>query len=131
MKYLDFRLYLPDRMLHPMQAFIREEDAVGYEEMLAWRVRSDEGIEYEEPGRGGCIEEEAAIEDVPLVVEDDHEQDAPAGVDEQPGQDGRESDDPHQVQRERPALSRALNEKLRQMPHRPHDAGEWWGEHAA
>jgi hypothetical protein len=28
-------------MLHPMQAFIRYEDAVQYEEMLAWRVRLD------------------------------------------------------------------------------------------
>jgi hypothetical protein len=46
MKYLDMRLHLPDRMLHPMQAFIREEDAVRYEEMLAWRVRPDEGTEY-------------------------------------------------------------------------------------
>ena len=46
MKYLDMRVHLPDRMLHPMQAFIREEDAVRYEEMLAWRVRPDEGVEY-------------------------------------------------------------------------------------
>jgi len=46
MKYLDLRLRLPDRMLHPMQAFIRETDAVGYEEMLAWRVRPDTDIEY-------------------------------------------------------------------------------------
>jgi len=46
MKYLDMRLHLPDGMLHPMQAFIREEDAVRYEEMLAWRVRSDQDIEY-------------------------------------------------------------------------------------
>jgi hypothetical protein len=46
MKYLDMRLHLPDWMLHPMQAFIREEDAVRYEEMLAWRVRPDKDIEY-------------------------------------------------------------------------------------
>lgn len=46
MKYLDLRLRLPDRMLHPMQEFVREEDAVRYEEMLAWRVRPDEAIEY-------------------------------------------------------------------------------------
>ncbi|WP_435345973.1 helix-turn-helix domain-containing protein [Haloarchaeobius sp. HRN-SO-5] len=46
MKYLDLRLHLPDRLLHPIQAFIREGDAVRYEEMLAWRVRPDEGIEY-------------------------------------------------------------------------------------
>jgi hypothetical protein len=46
MKYLDLRLHLPEQMLHPMQEFIRTEDAVRYEEMLAWRVRPDEGIEY-------------------------------------------------------------------------------------
>ncbi|MFC7132408.1 MULTISPECIES: helix-turn-helix domain-containing protein [Salinibaculum] len=46
MKYLDFRLRLPDEMLHPMQEFIRTDEAVRYEEMLAWRVRPDEGIEY-------------------------------------------------------------------------------------
>lgn len=46
MKYLDMRLHLPDRLLHPMQAFIRETDAVRYEEMLAWRVRPDADIEY-------------------------------------------------------------------------------------
>lgn len=46
MKYLDVRIRLPDWMLHPMQKFIRYEDAVDYEEMLAWRVRPDEAIEY-------------------------------------------------------------------------------------
>jgi len=46
MKYLDIRIHLPDRMLHPMQEFIRESDAVRYEEMLAWRVRPDRDIEY-------------------------------------------------------------------------------------
>jgi len=45
-KYLDLRLDLPDRMLHPMQEFIREEDAVRYEEMLAWRVRPEEDVEF-------------------------------------------------------------------------------------
>jgi predicted DNA binding protein len=46
MRYVDLRLHLPDRLLHPMQAFIREEDAVRYEEMLTWRVRPDEDVEY-------------------------------------------------------------------------------------
>ncbi|WP_135366665.1 helix-turn-helix domain-containing protein [Halosimplex halophilum] len=46
MKYLDVRIDLPDRMLHPMQAFIRHEEAVQYEEMLAWRVRPDADVEY-------------------------------------------------------------------------------------
>lgn len=46
MKYLDVRIRLPDRMLHPMQEFIRYEDYVEYEAMLAWRVRPDEDVEY-------------------------------------------------------------------------------------
>jgi len=46
MKYLDLAVSLPDRLLHPMQAFIRESDAVRYEELLAWRVRPDESVEY-------------------------------------------------------------------------------------
>jgi glutathione S-transferase len=46
MKYIDVRIRLPDAMLHPMQAFIRHEDAVRYEEMLAWRTRPDKEVEY-------------------------------------------------------------------------------------
>ncbi|WP_436909006.1 helix-turn-helix domain-containing protein [Halosimplex marinum] len=46
MKYLDVRIDLPDRMLHPMQAFIRHDDTVRYEEMLAWRVRPEVDMEY-------------------------------------------------------------------------------------
>jgi hypothetical protein len=46
MKYLDLEVSLPDRLLHPMQAFIRESDAVRYEELLAWRVRPEESVEY-------------------------------------------------------------------------------------
>jgi len=46
MKYIDLEVSLPDQLLHPMQAFIRESDAVRYEEMLAWRVLPDEGVEY-------------------------------------------------------------------------------------
>ena len=46
MKYLDARLRLPDGLLHPMQAFIRHEDAVSYEEMRAWNVRSTEDLQY-------------------------------------------------------------------------------------
>jgi len=45
-KYLDLEVSLPDRLLHPMQAFIRESDAVRYEELLAWRVRPGESVEY-------------------------------------------------------------------------------------
>lgn len=70
MKYLDVRLHLPDWMLHPMQEFIRYEDAVRYEEMLAWRVRPDQDIEYAlyyveadmEPYREAVREVETVIE---------------------------------------------------------------------
>ncbi|WP_121741269.1 helix-turn-helix domain-containing protein [Natronorubrum halophilum] len=48
MKYLDVRLYQPDRMLHPMQRFIREEDAVRYEELRTWNIAGrEDGLEYE------------------------------------------------------------------------------------
>lgn len=47
MRYLDVRLRQPDWMLHPMQEFIRNEDVVRYEELLAWNLLADEGIEYE------------------------------------------------------------------------------------
>jgi predicted DNA binding protein len=44
---LDVVLRQPDDMLHPMQAFIRHEDAVRYEELLTWTVLPDRGLEYE------------------------------------------------------------------------------------
>ncbi|MDQ2051286.1 helix-turn-helix domain-containing protein [Natronolimnohabitans sp. A-GB9] len=48
MKYLDVRLSQPDSMLHPMQRFIREGDAVRYEELRAWNLDPrDDGLEYE------------------------------------------------------------------------------------
>lgn len=47
MKYLDVRLRLPDRMLHPMASFVRHGDVVRYEELRAWNLRPDEGVEYE------------------------------------------------------------------------------------
>lgn len=48
MKYLDVRLSQPDWMLHPMQRFIREEDAVRYEELRTWNIAGrDDGLEYE------------------------------------------------------------------------------------
>lgn len=46
MKYIDLELSLPDRLLHPMQTFIRESTAVQYEEMLAWRVLPSKETEY-------------------------------------------------------------------------------------
>lgn len=46
MRYIDLRLVQPSWMLHPMQEFIREGDAVQYEELQAFSVASDAGIEY-------------------------------------------------------------------------------------
>jgi hypothetical protein len=45
-KYLDATLDLPDDLLHPMAAFARHEDVVRYEELVAWTVRPDRGLEY-------------------------------------------------------------------------------------
>ncbi|QIO23190.1 helix-turn-helix domain-containing protein [Haloarcula sp. JP-L23] len=48
MRYLDARFSQPDWMLHPMQRFIRETDAVQYEELRAWSiVAGDPDTEYE------------------------------------------------------------------------------------
>ena len=38
MKYLEVWLRLPDRLCHPMQAFIRHDDAPWYEELRAWNL---------------------------------------------------------------------------------------------
>lgn len=46
MKYLEVRLSLPERLLHPMQSFIRHEDVVRYEELLTWSVQPEAGREY-------------------------------------------------------------------------------------
>lgn len=48
MKYLDVHLSQPDRMLHPMQRFIREGDAVRYEELRTWNLEArDDALEFE------------------------------------------------------------------------------------
>lgn len=47
MRVLDVRFRQPDWMLHPMQAFIRHEDVVRYEELRTWNLMPDEPIEYE------------------------------------------------------------------------------------
>jgi len=44
--YVDVRLRQPDAMLHPMQAFIREGDAVEREELRAWHLLRERDIEY-------------------------------------------------------------------------------------
>ena len=47
MKYVDLHLSQPTEMLHPMQAFAREESVVRYEELLAYTgVGGDREIEY-------------------------------------------------------------------------------------
>jgi len=46
-KYLDVRLRLPRELMHPMQAFIQDEDVVEYEELLTWNVLVDRDVEYE------------------------------------------------------------------------------------
>ncbi|MFC6962237.1 helix-turn-helix domain-containing protein [Halocatena marina] len=48
MKYLDARFRQPRWMMHPMQRFARESDAVYYEELHAWNVIGrDLDLEYE------------------------------------------------------------------------------------
>lgn len=47
MRYLDAWLHQPDRLSHPMQRFIRRTDAVQYEELRAWNVDHEAGLEYE------------------------------------------------------------------------------------
>lgn len=48
MKTLSVALSQPDWMLHPMQRFIRDGDAVRYEELQAWNVDArQDGLEYE------------------------------------------------------------------------------------
>jgi len=68
-KYLDVSLRQPRWMLHPMQEFIRDGDAVDYEELRAWTgVASDRPIEYVffyvEADRAPY---EAALEDVDSI----------------------------------------------------------------
>jgi hypothetical protein len=46
MRYCEIHVRLPDALLHPMQAFIRHEDAVTYEEMVTWSVRPARDVEY-------------------------------------------------------------------------------------
>ena len=46
MNYVDVRLRQPDGMLHPMQTFIREGEAVDREELRAWNVLRERDVEY-------------------------------------------------------------------------------------
>ena len=69
MKYLDVRLSQPDWMLHPMQRFIREGDAVHYEELRAWNLAArEDALEYElfyvEAEREPYVERLEAVESV-------------------------------------------------------------------
>jgi predicted DNA binding protein len=47
MRYMNLAVSLPDPMLHPMQAFVRHEDAVEYEELRAANLFPDSDVEYE------------------------------------------------------------------------------------
>lgn len=47
MKYCRLTLHQPDWMLHPMQRFIRDENVVTHEALVAWNVLSDSSVEYE------------------------------------------------------------------------------------
>ncbi len=68
MKYLDVHLSQPDRMLHPMQRFIREREVVRHEELVAWNVAGRESVEYElfyvEADRGPYREAIEGVESV-------------------------------------------------------------------
>ncbi|AEH36892.1 helix-turn-helix domain-containing protein [Halopiger xanaduensis] len=69
MKYLDVRLRQPDWMLHPMQRFIREEDAVRYEELRTWNILGPEGdreyeLFYAEADREAYVEAIEAVDSV-------------------------------------------------------------------
>lgn len=68
MKYLDVRLLLPRELMHPMQAFIRDEDVVAYEELLTWNVLEDRDVEYElfyvVADRGRYREQVASVDSV-------------------------------------------------------------------
>jgi len=46
-KYVDMRVVLPDDLAHPMVEFIREEDVIRYEEVVAWNILPGEDVEYE------------------------------------------------------------------------------------
>lgn len=45
-KYVDMRVLLPDALAHPMVEFIRDEDVVEYEELLAWNTMPGGDEEY-------------------------------------------------------------------------------------
>ena len=42
-RYVDITIRQPDEQLHPMQRFIRDEDVVSYEELVAWTLRPTQG----------------------------------------------------------------------------------------
>lgn len=70
MRYLDVRLRQPDSLLHPMQAFIRHEDAVRYEEMRSWSVRMAEDRQYALYYVEGDIDRyRSAVEGVESIVD--------------------------------------------------------------
>lgn len=79
MKYVELRIGLPPSMQHPMERFLREEDAVSREALLTWNV-TPEGEEYALFSVEGDLERyRARIDGVDSVldynltaVDDDH-----------------------------------------------------------
>lgn len=46
MRYCELHLRHPEWMEHPMQQFLREGDAIEYEELLAWNLVPDRDVEF-------------------------------------------------------------------------------------
>jgi predicted DNA binding protein len=68
-QYVDLVLDLPASMQHPMERFLREEDAVEREELITWNVTPD-GVEYALFYVDGDIERYGErIDDVDSVVD--------------------------------------------------------------
>lgn len=77
MKYLDAVLDMPPEFQHPMEEFLRHEDAVEREELLGWNT-SGEGIEYalfyiegDRDRYGERIDRVDSVRDVTLTPIDD------------------------------------------------------------
>lgn len=70
MKYLTLTLRQPRETRHPMQNFIADSSAVAREELLAWNILHEEGVEYVLFYVEGAVEPyREAIEDVESVPE--------------------------------------------------------------
>jgi hypothetical protein len=69
-RYLEVSIRLPDDLLHPIQAFIRQEDAVRYEDLRAWTVLPDGDVEFALYYVEADLDRyRAAVDDVDTVLE--------------------------------------------------------------